>query len=321
MADVIHTTDELGISSFPDPVEQFLSTISLNSPGLHDEIESRFANSGLDRIEAKQLKKLAKTVRQDSGLTSGQHSDPNGNMAPDERVATQIIGTLSTFIQQREKIGLPSQSHLQENGRKIRLNVATMAGGNSLYLLYPGDKAFWNSRYDHPFDFQVFLEGYNGRGDEKEMPGHNDLFSDLWWKLKEAHLSRQSTKLVDEWKHGMAELYCGNSPDEILRDYSNLDDFTVGRIPRVLLQATYWIFLQEDLNYPRPRFDGREYTYNPVARILDSIRSSFGANSANYGGPQDSEKYARYHEVMDDIRNHDGQLIPNSVLQSDTYSL
>ena len=321
MVDVVHTTDELGINSFPDPVEQFLSTISLDSPGLHDKIESRFASSGLDKIEKNQLKKLARTVSQDGGITSGQCSDPSGNVAPDERVATQIIGTVSTFIQQREKIGLPSQSQLEKNGRKIRFNVATLSGGNTLYALYPGDKAFWNSDYYHPFDFQVFLEGYNGTGDKKEMPGHNDLFSDLWWKLKEAHLSRQSTQLVSEWKHSMAELYCGKGPNEILRDYSYVDNFTVGRVPEALLHTTYWIFLQEDFNYPRPGFDGRKYTYNPVTRILDSVPPSFGTNSGYYGGTQDSDKYTQYHQIMNDIRNHDGELLPNSALQSDTYSI
>lgn len=119
----------------------------------------------------------------------------------------------------------------------------------------------------------------------------------------------------------MAELYCGKSPNGILGDYSNLDNFTVGRIPDVLLHTTYWIFLQEDFNYPRPGLNGREYTYDPVTRILDSQPSSFGTNSDHYGGTQDSDEYARYHRIMNDIKNHDGELIPNSALQCDAYSI
>lgn len=200
MVDVVHTTDELGINSFPDPVERFLSTVSLDSSGLHDEIESRFASSGLDAIERKQLKNLSKTVRQDSEITAGQYSDQNGNVEPDERVATQIIGTVSTFIQQRENIGLPPLSQLEEDGRKIRFNLVTLSGGNTLYALYPGDKAFWSNYYDYPFDLQVFLEGYNGTGNNEEMPGHNDLFSDLWWKLNVATVDTIGERV--ETQHG-----------------------------------------------------------------------------------------------------------------------
>jgi hypothetical protein len=321
MVDVVYRTDELGINSFPDSVEEFLSTTSLDSSGLHDEIESQFASSGLNETEQGQLKRLIQTVSQDSGNASGQYSDPAGQVKPDERVAKQIIGTLCTFIQQRETSDLPPLSHLEEDGKKIRFSLVTLSGGNSLYLLYPGDKAFWSSKYDHPFDFQVFLEGYNGTGKKKQMPGHNDLFSDLWWKLKEAHLSRQSPHLVTEWKHGMAELYCGKSPHEILAERPSLGDFTVGRIPNVLLHTTYWIFLQEDFNYPRPRLDGREYTYSPVEKILDSPSSRFGSNSGHYGGRQDSDSYSRYHQIMSGIRNHEGNLISNSTLQSDGYSI
>lgn len=184
--------------------------------------------------------------------------------------------------------------------------MATVTGGNTLYLYYPGNKAFWDGNIDHSFDIQFFLEEYNGTGDNKEMPVHNDLFSDLWWKLKEAHLSQRSPQLVDEWKHGMAELYAGKSPNHILRDRPNLGDFTVGQMPNVLLNTTYWIFLQEDINYPRSSFDGRKYTYDPVTSILNSSEVHFGTNSGHYGGTQDSDEYARYHQIVDDIKKHKG---------------
>lgn len=97
MVDIVHTTDELGINSFPDPVEDFLSAASFNSPNLPDEIESQFAPSGLDEIEKAQLKDLAKTVGGDNQISSGKHIDPNYKMVPDERVVTQIIGTVTPF--------------------------------------------------------------------------------------------------------------------------------------------------------------------------------------------------------------------------------
>ncbi|MFC4405425.1 hypothetical protein [Haloarchaeobius iranensis] len=316
MVDIIHTTSELGINSFPDPVSEFLNREKLASSDLDEQIESRFTSSGLDKIEKEVLRKLIHTARTDCETET--QTEP---ASPDERTAAQIVGTVSTFIQQREKVGLPPKSQLRENGRKIRFNVANLPNGKTLYLHYPGDKAFWDSYFDHPFDFQVFLEGYDGIGDKKTMPVHNDLFSDLWWKMKEIYSSDNPSRLLNEWRQAMAELYCGESPDKILNNRQDLDDLSVGRTPAALLYSTYWIFLQEDFNYPRPEYDGREYTYNPVEKILESSSSNFGRDTDYYGGPNDSNEYNRYHRIMSDVKNHEGKLVPNPELQSDIHSI
>jgi hypothetical protein len=319
--DIVGEYSNLGVNSFPTPVEQFLSTASLSSPNLSAKIKTRFATSGLDDTEESQLKKISEMIKQDKEVSAGAYSNPDDEVAPDERVSKQLLGTICTFLRTREQVDLSSQSKQNEDAQKIRFNVSNLSNGNTLYLLYPGNKAFRDTKYPHPFDFQVYLEGYDGTGNKKQMPRHNDFFSDLWWKLKEGHLIKDSPELVRNWKRAVAEVFCGESPHRIRDKYSDLDDYNVGRTSESILLSVYWILAQEDFNYPRPVFDGREYTYRPASEILDSSPSQFGSNTGHYGGPEDHSDYSRYYKILDPIAGHSGELIPNSELQKDCYSL
>lgn len=116
----------------------------------------------------------------------------------------------------------------------------------NLTLTYPGYKTTHDK-----MDFKITLKGH--------AVSHEDFIRDIWIKLE----SGVKPDVLRNFLFDLAEN--GIALDK--KDYSSIDGCS-GYSLDELLHTIAWIALQEDINYPMPRYQGRKM---PFYRYIEAI--------------------------------------------------
>jgi hypothetical protein len=162
-------------------------------------------------------------------------------LAPDVRLKKYRIRNTEPEEFRKQIMDLPQLGYEVEDlsdGRKI---VVTKPGGKSVN------------------DIMVWI--YEGPGGTHWRPSHGKIRKDL--KLK---LSYQKKKGIAVIK-ALEKVYEGGEPDDILSTNPSLGQNLPGLPADLILKAYKWIWVQEDMNYPPPRFQGRAMSMEGIRKI------------------------------------------------------
>jgi hypothetical protein len=299
--DYQQTYDSLSYGQFPDEVQSLLERAEEGEP--LEEFRSAF--EGL--LEQKGEAVIERATSQEPG-----------------KGRQQLLGSLATLLGIRESHQL---THLDRDSIKsFRLNVSELSTGDVIYLEYPGKKSIEDRHYLGPFelDYAVNVEGWsNTQG--SHTPRHAEIFSDLYWKTKEAKVELGNQLLASELKDAVNEVYDGEHPADVLRTHGSLNEFTVGNSLEVLLHSIFWIAIQEDFNYAK--FQGREMSRTVINRICDIEASAFTQTESGFPETVDINDCPEYLGIItsDDVKGFDpegrGELLPVDTITQSRFAI
>lgn len=133
--------------------------------------------------------------------------------------------------------------------------VDELENGSSIFLIRP---AWLNKGYD----FKVCVDGWENS--ENPAPTHDEIYSDLYWKRE--HDSKESFEALCQ---AVLDIHEGESPTDVLEEYHNDFDFTVGRTPEALLKPLPWLFIEQDIRYWN--YTGRNMTIKSVEQLYNGV--------------------------------------------------
>jgi hypothetical protein len=295
------TYDLLSYGQFPDDVQSLLRRTEDNDP--MDVFQSEFDNL----LEEK-----------------GEDVLRKANNLQHEQGRKQLLGCLATFlgIRKSQEITVLTRSLL----KSFRLNVWELSTGDKIYLEFPGKKSIEDRHYLGPFelDYAVNVEGWVNTEDG-QTPRHAEIFSDIYWKTKEAKIKMGYPRLASELKHAVNEVYEGEYPDDVLQRNSYLNEFNVGNSPEVLLHSIFWIAIQEDFNYAK--YQGRGMSRMVINRICDISTSDFTQTESAFPDAVNIYDYPEYLKIItdDDVKGFDpddrGELLPIGVITQSKFAI
>jgi hypothetical protein len=127
--------------------------------------------------------------------------------------------------------------------------VEKFSDGRKIVIAKPGGKRSFGQLKRE--DFFVFI--YNPEEGTLWQISHKQLQDDLKEKCEQD--KEEGVKIL----RALQEVYVGREPDEVLNQ-SPLKN-SGGEEPEALLKAYKWIWAQEDVNYPPPKFKGRAMSW------------------------------------------------------------
>ncbi|SEL20327.1 hypothetical protein SAMN04488691_103239 [Haloferax larsenii] len=160
---------------------------------------------------------------------------------PLNRLRVGVVLTFSLYERRDEKY--------------LGYNIDELSDGTPVFLIRP---AWLNKGYD----FKVCVEGWDDSANP--APSHPDVYSDLYWKRE--HDDADSFEAICKAVLG---IYEGDSPDEVLEEYGDEFNFTVGRVPEALLKPLPWLFIEQDIRYWN--YSGRDKTIELVKKLYDGV--------------------------------------------------
>lgn len=284
-----NTYNSLSYNSFPPQVESFLQGTTQND--IIFDFKSRYGS-----LIGKKEISLLEIIGEFDHIKS----------------KTRLLGYLSTLLWIREENKLSKIN--KKDVKNFRLNVKKLSGENWLYLEYPGKKSVETWHHLGPFtlDYAVNIENWNNmRGGQ--TPRHAEIFSDIYWKIKEAKFVRDDPELANKLKNAIYEIYIGRTPMEVLKKYRVLSNFAVGNNLESILHSIYWIAIQEDFNYAN--YQGRTMSHSILNRICDIKASDFTETNPVFPDDVNIYKHKEYLEIItsDEIKgfepNNRGELL------------
>lgn len=126
--------------------------------------------------------------------------------------------------------------------------VESLKDGRKIVIVKPGGK---RPRKKERHDFLVLVKD-KGKKELWQLK-HNQLYEDLLEKVK------ANTKNAKKILVALEKVYNGAEPNEVLRKLKV--DKLPGEPADLILKAYKWIWAQEDINYPPPKFKGRAFSF------------------------------------------------------------
>ncbi len=144
--------------------------------------------------------------------------------------------------------------------------VETLSDGRKIVIAKPGGKRglYGNIKKE---DFFVFI--FNPADSTLWQISHEQISEDL---IKKSEINR--TETIEILK-ALEKVYNGAEPDDILPDL-NLKN-PIGENPEALIKAYKWIWGQEDVNYPPPKYKGRAMSWEGLKKQGDEwVKTGMG---------------------------------------------
>lgn len=176
-----------------------------------------------------------------------------------------------------------------ENGEKHTQShvIETLTNNSSILIIFPGYKSAPNRFGGYTYDYRVDLL-LQRKGNFQTTLSHVNVIVDITNKCKKDPSLKQVLPgiLIDLYTNGTSrktiEVKSDYEPSLIYNDLISEADETHRRLSKTynkdgnrfeltfeeLFHSIMWISLQEDLNYPMPRFEGRRMSFS---RYLECI--------------------------------------------------
>ena len=136
---------------------------------------------------------------------------------------------------------------------QLGYEVEDLSDGRKIVVTKPGGKSV--------NDIMVWV--YEGLGGTHWRPSHSKIGKDL--KLKLSHHRKNGLAVIK----ALEKVYEGIEPDDILSADPLLGQNLPGLPVDLILKAYKWIWVQEDMNYPPPRFQGRAMSMEGIREMKD----------------------------------------------------
>jgi hypothetical protein len=295
--------DTLSYETFPEPVQNVLDKADGASA---NEIQTLFESEfGPDLLESK-----------------GSDVIDRVTSRTPERAKRQLLGTLATLHYYRNIHEMPIGGPDRWDS-KLRFDVATLSNGSRVYLLHPGYKAFQYDSYlgPHPMDIALNIEGWENPSGNT-TPLHKEIFSDFYWKLKEARLVEEQPEMGEALVQALTELHEGAFPNDVLNTYADAMEFSVGNELEPLFHSVFWIFIQEDLNYAQ--YGGRITPHEVIEEMAALPLSAIDTTEEAFPETVTETAHEPYYSIIDSVKGYtreDGQLLPVSDITQPEFAL
>lgn len=295
------TYDSLSYGQFPEDVQSLLKRVEDSDP-------TDFFRSEYDSLIGSKAEGVLRKA----------------NNLQNEQGREQLLGCLATLLRIRKLHQLTTLS--PKLVKSFRLNVGELSTGDRIYLEFPGKKSTEDWHYLGPFelDYAVNVENWTNTGGG-QTPRHAEIFSDLYWKMREAKLELGNQRLASEMKHAVNDVYEGEYPAEVLQKNGYLNEFSVGNSPEVLLHSVFWIAIQEDFNYAD--YQGRWMSRMLINKICDIDTSTFTQKESLFPDTVDINEYPEYLNVItdDDVKGFDpddrGELLSLETITQSKFAI
>ncbi len=136
---------------------------------------------------------------------------------------------------------------------QLGYEVENLSDGRKIVVTKPGGKSV--------NDIMVWV--YEGPGGTHWRPSHSKIGKDL--KLKLNHHKKNGLAVIK----ALEKVYEGMEPNDILSADPLLGQNLPGLPVDLILKAYKWIWVQEDMNYPPPRFLGRAMSMEGIREMKD----------------------------------------------------
>ncbi|MEM2130454.1 MAG: hypothetical protein QXZ70_07645 [Candidatus Bathyarchaeia archaeon] len=134
---------------------------------------------------------------------------------------------------------------------QLAYDVEDLNDGRKIVITKPGAKS--------ADDIMVWV--YEGEGGAHWRPSHKQLYDDLKGKIMS---DKEKGLLVLE---ALERVYNGEDPEDVLSSQKGLGIGLPGLPVDLILKAYKWIWVQEDCNYPPPKYLGREMSMNELIKL------------------------------------------------------
>jgi hypothetical protein len=172
--------------------------------------------------------------------------------------------------------------------------IETCANGSQIYISYPGLKARVKNNKEIVYDYRVDMVTSH----IKTSLSHANIIVDIYNKCFHG-FNRELMKklLIRSAKEGQFNLdiypeikrYPYHAVDSSILQYSTDAHKALGKTYNSsanqfdltfeeLLKSIFWIVIQEDINYPMPRYQGRKM---PFSRYLETLHCFEGSHTLN----------------------------------------
>ena len=125
---------------------------------------------------------------------------------------------------------------------QLGYEVETLKDGRKIAVTKPGGKG--------ADDIMVWV--YEGARGASWRPSHKQIYRDMEHKIS---FDRKKGLALLE---ALERVYRGEDPEDILNEKPRVGENLPGLPADLILKAYKWIWVQEDCNYPPPRFKGRK---------------------------------------------------------------
>ncbi|MBL7061255.1 MAG: hypothetical protein ISS54_00775 [Dehalococcoidia bacterium] len=136
---------------------------------------------------------------------------------------------------------------------QLGYEVEDLSDGRKIVLTKPGGKSV--------NDIMVWV--YEGPGGTHWRPSHGQIKKDL--QLKLSYHKDNGLAIIE----ALEKVYEGVEPDDILSADPLLARNLPGLPVDLILKAYKWIWAQEDMNYPPPRFEGRAMSMRGIRELKE----------------------------------------------------
>jgi len=134
---------------------------------------------------------------------------------------------------------------------QLAYEVETLRDGRKILVTKPGGKS--------ADDIMVWV--YEGPMGSHWRPSHKLIQEDIKHKLS---FHREKGLEVLE---ALQKVYEGEDPDDILAQNPHLGENLPGLPVDLILKAYKWIWVQEDCNYPPPKYQGRKMSMDELIKL------------------------------------------------------
>ena len=134
---------------------------------------------------------------------------------------------------------------------QLGYDVEDLSDGRKIVVTKPGGKSV--------NDIMVWV--YEGPGGNHWRPSHSKIAKDL--KIKLGHHKKNGLAVIK----ALEKVYEGIEPDDIISGAPLLGQNLPGLPVDLILKAYKWIWVQEDMNYPPPKFQGRAMSMEGIREM------------------------------------------------------
>jgi len=138
----------------------------------------------------------------------------------------------------------------------LMYKVESLLDGREIVVNKPGGKRSFGKVIRE--DFMVWIHDVSN--EMLWLISHKDILEDL--KSKSSESRGKTLDLIGL----MEKVFNGEEPLNMMSEISALT-FDNGESPELLLKAYKWIWGQEDCNYPKPKYKGREMSMEGVMEL------------------------------------------------------
>lgn len=134
---------------------------------------------------------------------------------------------------------------------QLAYDMEDLMDGRKVVVTKPGGKSVDN----------IMVWIYEGPERAHWRPSHGLILNDLEQKLT---YGREKGLAVVE---ALEKVFQGRDPEDILEENPHLGNDLPGLPVDLILKAYKWIWVQEDCNYPPPRFQGRQMSMQGIREL------------------------------------------------------